>query len=198
MSNEVLIVRHAESYYNVKLTKDLNSELTRNGLVQAALTGEYLKTTFPDLPEWECVVSPFKRTLQTAAIIQEITKVKFIVDFRLHEYSIRYGRFTVPALRDKFLDFDWSRHNETEFVIDEGSNELFMVRIRDYLSGLFGRHFLLSHCTPCRTMVKLLSGIDEYPDGLEVRNCSVNHVVNGMVKLFDHIVYSEEKHESHQ
>jgi hypothetical protein len=84
---ELLLIRHAESEFNAKETKDLDSALTRNGRRQAIEVSAFLKRKFDDIKNWRGFVSPLLRTLQTAKIIHEHTDIRFDVDFRLIEYN---------------------------------------------------------------------------------------------------------------
>lgn len=80
---EITIVRHGETDSNVKGTYLgwTDVELNENGLNQAQIAKEKLKDEVFDF----IFVSPLKRTLKTAQIINETHKLDIILDNRLKE-----------------------------------------------------------------------------------------------------------------
>ena len=81
----VYIVRHCQSHANLKKQYSSKADedlgLSKVGLVQAQEVGQYFKGKKIDM----IVVSPFKRTLQTAQAIQKQTKAQLIESVALRE-----------------------------------------------------------------------------------------------------------------
>ena len=202
---ELLIVRHAQSNFNVGNTQELDSSITEAGQLQAYATGIWLKSgdekyhPTRDVSEWKGICSPYQRTMQTASILSEVSGLNFQVCPGPREYFVQSfkhkdladGHFVLPR-RPEFPKITYPAEWNTEkrrFPVESLRN--FLERISLFLASLKARphekFIVVSHGAPCRAMKDLAIGytIDElvvqyekYEDELACRVPDETHVSN--------------------
>lgn len=160
MKKEMLIVRHAETQYNVGDTEFLDSNLTHKGWEQARGVAEYLKKS-GDAEGFVGLVSPYKRTLQTAERIHALTGTPFKVFPLAAEYAAEWSRvpydIRVSKHSDEFPMFDWSLYPEEHRFTKESFNK-FLDRMRNLLaSDLPEKTLVVSHGAVVYTLLDLLT-----------------------------------------
>lgn len=165
--SEYLIIRHARSCYNIRQTKDLNSELTEFGKIQASGVGKFLVKSkdfnFNNMM-WGYHTSPFKRCLMTSQLINnELNRnIKFLVNENISEWLDLEDSSTrsvsIPSKKPEFIkDFVWSGYNEKEFKSE--SNADFLKRIYKFLelTELYPRNLIVTHGLPALTLIKAIT-----------------------------------------
>lgn len=217
---EVLIIRHAQSLHNVNLCDNLDSELSKIGVEQVSATAKWLKENH-DLTDYQGLVSPYFRTLQTACVISKETGLEFTVHGGVREYHIEKtcelneaGGIVLPKRADQFQDckIHWpDMHWRTGKVMFRNEDvEEFIERIQLFINTLerHGKYVIVGHGASCRTLHALLTGGDlsevrrRYTDNsfdfaavdghpTSVRNCSLTLVRNGESVWFSKVVYDE-------
>jgi broad specificity phosphatase PhoE len=146
-------VRHGESMHNKHTDMTLNSDLTAWGIMQAHNVGRELSQL--DLIEYSGLVSPARRTRQTADIIAEHTGLNFLVCTALRDWA---GEVTLDG-----IGYPSENGNEVE------------VRCADFWSRIKGQKFVVvSHESPIRIFLQLAS---ELPINLNDRRLKVDNAV---------------------
>lgn len=200
--NHLVIVRHGESQRNVRRmeaqrqgsleyhgdVRDMDVALTPRGLRQARETGKYLAREF----HFDRVfVSPYERTLQTAATFLE--QFPYPVDLTLEE-RIREKEFGVldgmtgHGIRSKYPDEWHRREREGKYYYRPPGGESYpdvALRVHSFLGTLAREYRQQSVLVVCHSVVvltfrrllerlteKTLLAIDRDP-GQDVCNCSV-------------------------
>jgi broad specificity phosphatase PhoE len=179
----ILLIRHAQTWHNVKESDDLDASLTPQGEEQALRLSQYLSKL--NLQGYVGLVSPFLRTLQTASIIKEKTNLNFKVLPLLAEYGQiaqwmkDSGKesylIRVPNRSDQFVGFDWSGFTE-EIFQDETVAE-FKSRMKYLLeNSLSEKTLIVSHGAVIWTLIDLLTGgtLLQNSNWCEVPNASVS------------------------
>jgi len=193
---ELLLIRHAESQYNAKETDHLDSALTKLGRKQTIDVSAFLKRKFDDIQEWDGLVSPFLRTLQTAKTIYEHTDLKFKVDWRIHEYGGDYAcmtSFDIPNRKDKFPEFFEDTEVNSWKMIAEVKSDFFdrILKFVEWLQEYNGRYVIVSHAIPIYTMIYILKGIYRMPKwDRRILNTSVTWIWNNEIRYFARYVNS--------
>lgn len=188
---EIILIRHAESEYNTKESRHLDSPITKNGRRQAIELSAFLKRKFDDISDWRGYVSPLLRTLQTAKIIHEHTEMRFDVEYRLVEYNNGSSGYPynfildIPVRRDWFADFFRKVPPDQKFWRQEAEEEQILInRLTGYLNFLKSEHpndkiILVSHAMPIYTMIYLLKDIAIVPKwDRKILNTSVTWFTN--------------------
>lgn len=177
--NELLLIRHGESLYNVKLTDYLDSKLTKFGEQQAKEAGLFLKENFPDISSFSGITSPYRRCLQTSAIIQNETGISFTVHTGPREVMMKYEVVYVKNYKNMFPNFIWNHDHNLSFRKE--TEQEFIERMELFHKEITtDKSIIISHGTPINTMYELALGkpsranIDNY-----VRNCSISYVKDG-------------------
>jgi broad specificity phosphatase PhoE len=190
---DVVIVRHAESEANAGLSRHHDSGLSARGARQAAATGRHLRELVGDPRDWRGFVSPYLRTLQTAAKVLEASGVAFATDWRLREYAgppvagdagapreIAWRRADAASLAALLPpsppSAPWREAPESRAELEQ--------RVRAFLVDATRAHeriIVVSHGSPCLMLVALLrSPPAVYPGWQEqIPNASVTWVRDG-------------------
>ena len=181
MMRETILIRHAETYYNKSETDDLDSALTELGLQQAVGLSCYLRES-EEAEGFVGLVSPFKRTLNTAAIIQNHTGTQFKVFPLICEYGATWGKkphhVYVPNRQNEYPEFDWSLYQQGQLFTAETFVQ-FLDRMRKILAyDLPEKTLIVSHGAVVYTLTDLLiGGWDSLEDGYnQVTNASVSKI----------------------
>ena len=209
---DLLIIRHAESEYNVGASQDLNSQLTSDGHSQGMITADWIDRNVKDISEFIPMTSPYRRTIQTSLYFDEVVEdlQQFQVEYNLREFHVNKDH---PQLKDggmfvRFdyniaLDFEWPEPLAMGKIFPNEDIEAFFVRVQSFLDSLDqnGKYLFISHGATCRTIHALATGgdLDELRDryskpitdekNLSIQNCSVTSVRNGKEEWFSKVAY---------
>lgn len=150
---ELLLIRHGESEANAGISTDPDCALTDLGREQARRLGERLKE--PDLSGFAGIISPYRRTVQTAEIIAAVTGLTFTEDDGVREWGVRA---TINGRE--------YAHEPLDEVVE---------RLSDFLRQNQGRKLLIiSHAAPIAVLTQLAwcePPLTEGPFWLGVGNC---------------------------
>ncbi len=201
---ELVIVRHGESVrnhasdlahhgdtslleYQLRFERDEASwDLTQRGIDQAHVSGTWIRENIGDAYDRQ-VVSPFKRTRQTAACLQ-LPSLDWKIDERLRERD--WGNYAAPGLPvytvEQYLQdlaicsgVTWKR----DFPNAESVSDM-LPRCQSFIDDLFtaqpeGRAILVTHGGTMKSLQLVLERLDlTHADRLAERrltNCSVLH-----------------------
>lgn len=137
MAMELILIRHGESEGNIGLTDDPDCGLTPRGREQARQLGRRLARH--DLVGFSGIVSPYRRTRDTAAEIAAASGLAFVVDDAIREWG-------PPATID-------GRHFPAE------TREQLADRLGDFLNRQAGRKLIVvSHAAPIAVLTPLVWG----------------------------------------
>lgn len=191
---ELILVRHAESEYNARITQNLDSQLTEAGKIQAKAVAKFLAESIPPakLATFQGKVSPYLRCLQTARQIHRATGIKFMIDPGPREVMIFYESFSMTSHRGRFKEFIWPDVSNWQFPNED--EEGFRGRMREYQSSLGPGNFLIvSHGSPVGTLADYEQGkFDEPFSHKVIKNASVTWLVDGNPIMFNHLAYKPE------
>ena len=128
---DILLTRHGQTEWNVlkKVQGRADIELNSTGIEQAEITAEKLFNEKFDL----IIVSPLKRALQTAEIINKNKNVSMIIDHRLAERD--FGEFEGLKTSDFNFEEFWSYKANVEYKKAENIKDFFK-RIYDFLDDI--------------------------------------------------------------
>lgn len=187
----LLLIRHGRSEYNEGLTTDLDSPIIPSAYRQTAIMADYLKTNLSDLEEWECLVSPYLRTLQTAEILHDILGLNFIVDDRPREIMMKYEKVKIPNRRDKFKLFDWESVPSQGYQFFNEELGDFLCRMQDFHSTIpvDGKFIVISHGSPIEVMKKLETLDECVLPPYWVSNSSLTLIENNISVWYNKVVY---------
>lgn len=207
---ELLIIRHAQSMANISLTRDLDSQLTKEGCYQVSKTATWLKEEF-EFHDWQGITSPYFRALQTANRLRKICKIDFRVNDDLREYHTEKvkplttdGGLLLPNRSKEFPAIEWNEWGEEKFFANEELED-FIVRVELFLESLDpkGKYVIVSHGATSRVLHDLATGknldylIERYgtieemrKNGTSIKNSSLTWVDDGESKWFSKVVHS--------
>lgn len=190
--NELIVVRHGESRYNVQLTMDLDSTLTEEGERQVRMAGKYLRETFPHIEHFVGRTSPYIRCLMTSRIIREETGMEFWVESGPREVMTPYVECSVPSRREMFPEFIWTSYPSTGITFKNETEEDFTERMKTYMHFLqiHNKVLVVSHGTPSTAIVQMAVGqYDRIPLHDFVDNASISYVREGKLAIYNHVAY---------
>jgi broad specificity phosphatase PhoE len=191
LEKEIILLRHAESLYNINATDHLNSDLSNHGELQAHLVAEHLRSM--DLTDYVGITSPLLRCLKTARYIQRKTGLRFHVREALGEVSWDFppeGLF-VHVLSEIFDEMHWDIHEEI-FHFAKEEDAVFVQKLNQFFNQLPPKTILVTHGACVMTLIELALGakvakIPEW-DG-SIKNASLTHIKNGTMQYFSKVVY---------
>lgn len=195
---EVMLIRHAQTVFNVRKTNNLDSELTELGETQVVKVAQQLTKT--DLSDYIGYVSPALRTLKTAKGISDATGLKFVVHPLAYEFCGPWRnmegqqceyKVAIPCRTKEFPQFDWSLYPKDAIFTPE-TLFMFRNRMKALNASLSKKTVVVTHGAVVLTMVEHLVGLENIvehlpKDGSEpVTNASVSLVHgNKPVYLFN-------------
>lgn len=202
----MLLIRHAESLWNIRKTDDLDSDLSELGIQTVTKTANYLKDNF-NFSEYNCLTSPYLRTLRTSQIIANICNVDFEVDSSVREHHVGAGGpshyMEIPIRREfKFkwdADFEFETTDNTLFFENRDLSEL-VYDLELFLDAVGSKTIIVSHAVPIKIMSDLLIGtnpeqlINDYSKDQslmlgKIKNSSLTLIENGKIEYFSKIVF---------
>lgn len=205
---ELVIIRHARSETNVRMSEDLNCPITKFGEGQAYRVGQFMAKHMR-LSEFTFFTSPFLRCLQTSWKIWEGMSQHglwrmFNVERRLREYINHCGReVTIPLLYDFHESCKWDSYHTgqarfekapaTEKFNDE-HNEEFLNRMHDLYRSLPQKSVVVTHGLPARLLLHIAANPHTNSIPIwdhSIDNCSISYVVNGRVVWHGRSLYHE-------
>lgn len=188
---QIIIIRHARTYSNIRASHDPDASLTTFGFEQAVRLAEFLhKHVSIFSSRW--YTSPFLRCLQTAGCIQQRVGIAFGVDRRLREYiNHSYDKVEIPTRVGEYPEFDWPR--DAKEVFKQESNEEFLNRIIAFHDALPDRSVVVTHGMPALTLSQVASrNINAVPVwDHSIDNASVTLVRGGRVVWHGRNLYHE-------
>lgn len=168
---EVILVRHAESLFNAHKPKitHMDTWLTDLGVEQAEDCAFFLQNQFGNMSDWQGFVSPYLRTLQTARIIHEETRVPFEIDWKLREFGSKEfsGFAEMPFhVRNRSDDPDLGVFFSEDVDPDkdgwlhfEETKEDLLARCVQFVDSLpEGKNFIVSHGATILALHSVLMG----------------------------------------
>lgn len=188
----------------------LDSPITLTGVYQITETAKWLAKEF-DFTGWKGIVSPYLRTLQTAAFLQkEIPTLKFEVDSCAGEYYVNgfpeddfagmnNGVITIPNRVHEFSQFDgWSTLTYQSMY---GKEEFSCLLERLYHLNkklVNGKYLVVTHACPAHVLSDICMGrpvewIKSFSYNFrDVKNSSITYVKDDNKVWFSKIVYDIE------
>ena len=201
----LLIIRHARSDWNIRVTDKLDSDITEFGQRQSKKVGEFLLNhlhkegvNYKDLDKF---TSPFLRCLQTTAGIEKGygQKAGFRIEPLLREYLNHQKKHCfVPHRETEFNDFGWSQYPAEGITFEMEQNEDFLRRMHMCFHKLPPKSLVVTHGLPGLALLRIaanpgLSDVPVYDYSLD--NCSMSLIVRGRVVWHGRNVYHEIDHD---
>lgn len=201
---ELLIIRHARSKYNLRLSDDLDDSITDWGVKQAETVGKYLVNHFQH-HQFHLFTSPFLRCLQTAKIIQTYLRQKdyegwsaleptFKINTFLREYVNHSGKSVHVKDRSReYNRFDWKGFPSEGTTFAEEWNETFLARMHNCHQQLPNKSIVITHGLPALMLLNIATGIYQqvpiWDHSLD--NCSMTYIKQGRIIWRGRNLYSE-------
>jgi len=180
---KTVLIRHAESGYNVHETTHLNSKLTPLGVEQATKVSEFVANNL-DLEGFRGFVSPFFRCLETASFIRAALKnnINFTIEPRIGEHTLLFPQlgFHVMNLRKTFKHFTWNSTEDFHFIKENCQETI--DRFQGFVDQVKDNSIIVSHGTPVLMMAKMLMGetLTDIPDWEhQIPNASLTIIEDG-------------------
>ena len=154
---DLIIVRHARSKFNMRESDDLDDKLTTFGLKQARNVGEFFAHGI-DVSGFDFFTSPLLRCLQTSQSIvaQFETPPQPRILPQLREYLNHSGRaVTVPNRKVIYTDMNWDIYPDEGETYDEEFNETFLCRMHDAYLNLSNKSIVVTHGLPALTLMHI-------------------------------------------
>lgn len=188
---ETIIIRHANSMGNARITSDLNSDLTVLGYKQAQVTADFLSEYLNEswfYDEGEIYTSPYIRTLKTSWAIAEKLGLPVIQDWRLREIIQELGHYN----EDSFPLFINKTRLWSLFELE--NDEQTISRLTDFVDfnvSHSGKIILISHGTPVQVLKSLYLNYNNYNYEMKelsecddsFKNCCITHIKDGELLL---------------
>jgi len=192
---QLIIIRHARSVYNIRQTNELDSPLTEHGEKQAQTVAKFVAKHMK-LGWFTAYTSPFLRCIQTAKQIAEETKLKFVVMEELREYINHSGRMVDVKchLTDKNRQhFAWPYPGDQFFFKDE-FNEDFLNRMVKAYHKLDTRSIVVTHGLPAMLLAKIAMNPATHEVPIwdhSINNASITYIINGRPVWYGRALYDE-------
>lgn len=204
MDKTLLIIRHARSELNIRVTEEPDAKITDFGARQAHTVGRFMARHM-DLSGFDFYTSPFLRCLQTAEhICKAYTEFKVAPRFRvrdkLREY-INHGHqeVTIDVHRKKFPHMDWQRYPEAvdKLLFRAEQNEEILNRMHDFYGKIPEKSVVVTHGLPALVLIRVATGRgDAVPIwDHSVDNASLTLIKNGRTVWHGRNLYPEVEHD---
>ena len=184
----LILIRHGESEYNLRLSRSLDSSLSKFGeqqVLQTAININHMKGP----TQFAGHTSPYRRTLETAAIIQSQTGIPFKVMLGPREVMTIYDYCKIGNHSKDFPQFDWSNFTtDPEIEFQHEKDEEYLDRVEGYIQNELEEPgtIVVSHGMTVVTMMELAMGIRRVPSSyFYVDNASITHVVDGRLVCYN-------------
>ncbi len=209
--NNLLIVRHAESEFNVARKESMEKglykikcdkpnmlvDLTKEGVLQAKVTGRKIDELYDELDA--SIISPYKRTMRTNEIMGSEISSEFddVIDDRIREMEHgAFAQLTRKGRKRYYPEEFKRREREGKFHFrPPGGESCYDVglRLRGMIDTLTRDYkgqnvMIVTHAAIVVMMRYLLENLSEehvmeIEGGEDVKNCSVTHYVCSNEKL---------------
>lgn len=194
----LVIIRHARSQYNVRLSEDMNCGITEWGEKQARTVGLFMKNHMQIAGHgFSFYTSPFLRCLQTSQIIASHLDCEFRVQEEWREY-INHNRKDILVPKYPLDSILWDSYPEDGVTFSDEFNEEFMERIYCGYQSLSQRSVVVTHGLPALTLLKIASGSSTLNMPLwdhSIENCSITKIVKGRVIWHGRCLFTECDHD---
>lgn len=180
---EIILIRHAESMWNVNKTDNLDSNLTPLGITQSHKIANYIKKHI-DCRDIIGYTSPFDRCLLTSMPIRRQTGIKFIVRSEISEVADQFPDSGIEVIcRNKqYFDFDWQHYSTTTFHKESCKN--LIDRLNTFINLLPNRSIVITHAGIVQVLIEMALGVkvSSIPNwGNFIDNASITHIKDGTV-----------------
>jgi len=180
---DILIIRHAESQWNAKLTEDLDSDLTDEGERQRDAVARFIKDNI-DYRSFMGFTSPFLRCLKTSNPLRKLG-VRFFVENELAEITNEFPDcgVSVPCRRGEYSDFEWNYQYESMNFRKEPPED-FLQRLKSFMNRLPQYSIIVTHGSVVQTLTEMALGVpvDKIPAwDNSISNASITYIKDGTV-----------------
>jgi broad specificity phosphatase PhoE len=188
MSRRILI-RHAQSDYNLGASEALDSDITERGYYQVEEMTLHLKELlegeFESEPVFSGFVSPYLRCLKTAQVLKRRfdsfgRKIDFVVDDRIGETPTDHKvlNFEIMANKhDKFPEYDWQRYPAEGISMFDRSMDDYWTGLQSFCRDLSENALIISHLVTIKDIVGILTGKERFNTReMSISNCSITWV----------------------
>jgi broad specificity phosphatase PhoE len=195
---ELIIIRHARSRHNIRLSEDVDDGLSEFGERQARNVGVFFAEEV-DLTGFEFFTSPFLRCLQTSEIISSRCGMNPIVMPQLREYLNHGGRAAeVINRKGMFPRMDWSIFPDEGEVYEEEFNETFLHRMHEAYHLLPEKSVVCTHGLPALVLLHVASSntrsVPVWDHSID--NASMTIIRKGRVIWHGRNLYHEHEYDS--
>ena len=159
---DLFLIRHGESKMNAGLSDEMDCALTVRGMEQAKTLARRLREAIGEsmVTDWVGVVSPYRRAMQTAAIVTDFTGLHFEIDEAVREW----GKTADVCGR----------------IYEEEPIEVVVNRLREFIERRVNqRVVMVAHATPIALLTHLCKGEPLNTRGRfweSVENCCLRRV----------------------
>ena len=152
------VIRHGETEHNVerRLTGQMHSPLTPNGLKQAKRSGEILARLEPNLARFDFIASPLERTRQTMELVRQgagLSPHGYHTDERVKEIDVgTWFGISMEEARRKMPEHVRAYEADPWNFARGGKESFAMVheRIKGFLETLKRNSVIVAHFHPLR------------------------------------------------
>lgn len=209
MKDDLIVVRHARSEWNIGASKNMDSSITDFGIDQAKIVGKYIANGGPqcehsggrlwDIESFTFYVSPFLRCLMTMDYIIGAAglNVRPVVlpqlgEFLFPDWVLKNGPVVIPLREEDYPHFDWTIYNSPKTYSSEIS-DIFLQRMQHVYDTLHTKSFVVTHGFPVMALAKeAMERQDSVPMwDYSISNCSLTWIRKGRKKWWGRILHHE-------
>jgi broad specificity phosphatase PhoE len=192
--DELIIIRHARSKYNLRKSEDLDDGISEFGEKQCRNLGSFFEKEV-DLTDHEFHTSPFLRCLQTSDIISSRCGSTPIVMPQLREYLNHSGRsVTVINRQEMFPKMNWNVYPDLGELYTEEFNETFLHRMHEAYMLLPSKSVVVTHGLPALTLLHVATENRTHSVPVwnhSIDNCSITIIRRGRLIWHGRNLYHE-------
>lgn len=183
LDKNIILIRHAESYHNAKLSEDLDTDLTERGKEQAEELSLFILKM--GLKGYQGFVSPLLRTLETARQVERVTGLSFMVSELISEHSCLYNDsgVRIPCRYKSYDEFYWGELASSEELFYKREENIdFIKRMIIFFNKLPHNSLIVTHGNCVMTLIEVAMGltVSEVPEWKEgIANASISLLRNG-------------------
>jgi len=192
INKELLIIRHARSEHNARITGFLDSSLTEFGRHQAKTVGKFLSDQ-KELQGWSIYTSPFKRCIETTQEILENYKTDsnyITIDARLGECLLDINSSILVDMPESTLyrGLVWygnidllSKVNYSKKLFKHENHQDYLQRMREAYDSIPNKSIIITHGLNVEVLrqecLHTLNHVPLWNYGID--NCSMTWIKNG-------------------
>lgn len=192
-TNEIYLLRHAQSDNNAGNTKHYDSDVTAKGKRQAHEVALYLQGR---IDGFVGIVSPFLRCLQTMLPVYRMSNIKVKVNRTAGESPAK-GAIRIYSRNrsgDFAKEYEWglehktidNNHGQSYFDFTGETEAQYQDRLDRLISYLPKKVVIVTHRTPIHTIVKKICGVD-LPD--DAANASLTYIRGNELVEYNKVVW---------